>query len=165
MVYLLYARTAEASNFGAASVIGLMRGRWFRAAGSLRRSRSKTGFVLQEFLFLCQREAEQLVDDILAVVVRPGGQEVDVLRDGVLNVGLEQDKVDLAAPCSILNLLIGRFLSGRGCGLSGICFGPIQVPVKVLCTNQNSLPEPSVWRWGPSVRILYGSLPNPLWLP
>src|SRR6185437_14641643 len=55
------------------------------AAGGLRRRYVKTGLVHLEVLFLSQCEAQELIDDILRLVVRPFGQRLNVIRNGLVD--------------------------------------------------------------------------------
>ena len=65
------------------------------------------GFCLVLFgvLVLGQREAQQFVDDALAVALRPFAEKVDLARDGLFNIRFSTHGI-LLAPCSIFRLLI-----------------------------------------------------------
>ena len=60
------------------------------------------------------------LQDVLAIFFRPCGHQFDVLLDGVLDIGLELNEIDLA--CSVFDLESTHrcFFSGRR---RGLCWG------------------------------------------
>src|SRR5579875_2921191 len=63
--------------------------RRFLIAGWMRGVRRHSYLVFLEVFFLGQREAQQLVDDIVGFVVRPCGEQLNVIGNGLVDGGLE----------------------------------------------------------------------------
>src|SRR5579883_195949 len=63
--------------------------RRFWIAGWMRGIRCRSCLVFLEVFLLRQREAQQLVDDIVRFVVGPCGEQLDVVCDGLVDRGLE----------------------------------------------------------------------------